>query len=90
MTKDNFEKAENALLKAIDEISTKENATLYSDKLNATVSTLIQLEINKRSIVIVGNDLLIETANTMGNNPCNAPGTNVLAPNNTAIGCREN
>jgi len=54
MTKENFEKAENALLKVIDEISTKENAAFYSGQLNATVSTLIDLEASKCKIVIAG------------------------------------
>lgn len=47
MTKENFEKIENALLKVIDEITTKEQAASYSDKLNATIYTLIELELKK-------------------------------------------
>jgi len=89
MTNDNFEKAENALLKIIDEISTKENAVSYSDKLNATVLTLVELESKKPLISPYIPVVALKREAPVSFSATERHENNTEA-NNTAIGCREN
>jgi len=51
MTKENFDKAESALLKVIGEISAKEQAANFSDRLNATIYALIYLDLKRTALV---------------------------------------